>query len=400
MKALPIFLLLTAAAAADDCALLPGSPLITVDHPNPAAHLPSCLVNGSQTTITLQAPTLFDWQSFQVSAGSQLVIVSNAGASFASFHNVTGSAPAVINGSVTADGAFTLQQAAGGQITVGDTGRITAPVITLTTQRAADSLTYLRTGGGRFDAVPATQPLLKVDGNLRATNGAIKLIGSRLVQVGQQGKLEAPGNKVSVFSGPNSTVQNGSIAAAEIADGGNNIVQHFGIARGFRVEMQAVPDYDANLCELGFCGDQPGLYLGGEITASQIKLDTVHPFAPAVQNETVGSLTAVSPNAGANFEIRTARFQPQTLSGPIDDDPPVIPAPVKLPGLETAVPATSQPLAVTYSHLKTGKPGAKPATTPGAGQAVAVRGTAAKKTRSSAKPVVRGTFFGVPVKGR
>jgi hypothetical protein len=175
-------------------------------------------------------------------------------------------------------------------------------------------------------------------------------------------------------------------------------VQHLGIARGFRVEMQAVPDYDANLCELGFCGDQPGLYLGGEITGTQVKLDTVHPFAPAVQNETVGSLTAVSPNSGTGFEIHTARFQQQNLGGPIDDDPPVIPAPVKLPGLETAVPAANQPLTVTYSHLNTSRQGVRPAPAPAAGRALAVRGASQKPAKKTAKPVVRGSFFGVPVK--
>jgi len=125
----------------------------------------------------------------------------------------------------------------------------------------------------------------------------------------------------------------------------------------------------------------------------------VHPFAPAVQNETVGSLTAVSPNSGAAFEIHTARFQTQDLGGPIDDDPPVIPAPVKLPGLETAVPAASQPLTVTYSHLNTSKQRARPASAPAASRALAVRGASQKNAGKTAKPVVRGSFFGVPVKG-
>lgn len=398
MKSITILLLSLAPAMADDCALLPGHPLITVDHADPLAHLPICSVNGSQTTITLQAPAYFDWESFQVGAGSQFVIVSSGGTGFASFHNVTTATPAVINGAITADGPFTLQQATGGQILIGQTGTITAPAVTLTTQRAADAIGYLRTGTGRFDAVVGTQPLLQVEGNLRATGGALKVIGSRLVQIGPHGKLEAPGQKVSVFAGPNATVQASGIAAAELVDGENNIVQHLGIARGFRVEMHAVPDYDANLCPLGFCGGQPGLYLGGEITASQVRLDTSHPFDATVQNDTVGSLTAVSPNSGGNFQIQTASFQQQNLGDPIDDNPPVIPAPVRLPGLDNAVPATSQPLAVTYSHLNTTRSAAKPATA-GAGTALAVRGassaTARKKT---AKAVTRGSFFGVKVK--
>ena len=242
MKSITILLLSLAPAVADDCALLPGHPLITVDHADPLAHLPICSVNGSQTTITLQAPAHFDWESFQVGAGSQFVIVSSGGTGFASFHNVTTATPAVINGAITADGPFTLQQATGGQILIGQTGTITAPAVTLTTQRAADAIGYLRNGTGRFDAVAGTQPLLQVEGNLRATGGALKVIGSRLVQIGPHGKLEAPGQKVSVFAGPNATVQASGIAAAELVDGENNIVQHLGIARGFRVEMHAVPD--------------------------------------------------------------------------------------------------------------------------------------------------------------
>lgn len=399
MKALPLLLLTIAAAPAADCGLLPGAPIITVDHPNPFAHLPDCTVNGTLTTIALQAPTRFDWQTFQVNTDDLLVITSGNGTAHASFHNVTTATPAVINGSITADGAFTLQQATGGQIFVGQNGRITAPDITLTTQRAADALNYLRNGAGRFDAGSGSQPVLQVQGNLRSTNGDIKLIGSGLVQIGTHGKLEATGRKVSVFSGHNANVLSGSIAAAAPANGSNNIVQHFGIARGFRVEMRAVPDYDANLCPLGFCGGQPGLELGGEITATQVRLDTTHPFDSSVKNDTVGNLTRVSPNSGPNFQISTGAFQIQDFGGPVDDDPPVIPAPVKLPGLETAVPATSQPLAVTYSHLNSTRAGSRSAPLPAAGRALATRGSTAKTAKkSSARPVLRGSFFGVAVK--
>ena len=404
MKTIP-FLLLTVTAALGDhtlCSLLPGHPAITVDHADPTSHFPVCHVEGGLTTITLKAPARIDWETFEVGAGNQLSIVSANGAAHASFHNVTTAAPAVIHGAVVADGAFTLQQATGGQIIVGQSGSITAPAITLTTQRAADATAYLRTGSGRFDASPGTQPLLQVEGNLHATGGPLRLIGSRLVQVGPHGKLEAPGQKVSILSGPNAIASSNGLAAAELVDGENNIIQHLGIARGMRVEMQAVPDYDANLCPLGFCGDQPGLYLGGEITAGSVRLDTVHPFDPSVQNETVGSLTAVNPSSGTNFEIQTARFQAQDLGDPIDDDPPVTPAPVRLPGLTTAPrPATSQPLTVTYSHLNSAKSAGRSSTPTATSPAIAVRGTAPQPDRKkSARPTLRGSFFGIPVKSR
>ena len=370
--------------------------MITVDHADPLAHAPVCHVEGSLTTITLKAPSRFEWEAFQVDSGHQLTIASAGGGAHASFHNVTTTVPAVISGVITADGAFTLQQAASGQIMVHESGRITAPAITLTTLRAADATGYLRTGTGRFDQGSGQEPLLKVEGNLASTGGSLRLIGTRLVQVGAHGKLEAPGHTVSVFAGPNASASSTGIAAAELMDGGNNIIEHLGIARGFKVEMAAIPDYDANLCAARFCGDQPGLTLGGEISANQVSLDTAHPFDTSVQNYTVGSLAAVNPNSGPGFQIQTRSFQPQNLGAPIDDDPPIIPAPIRLPGLVAARPATSQPLTVTYSHLNAAPQNGKAAPAPAATNAVAVRGNAAKSAKKAGnKPVTRGSFFGI-----
>ncbi|YCM42434.1 hypothetical protein V2O64_14075 [Verrucomicrobiaceae bacterium 227] len=160
----------------------------------PSPHF-DCTSAGGNTQITLFQNAELQWDRFDVPAGGSLNITSDGGL-FSSKHLTSGSFPSAINGSITADGAFTLVNTAG--IRVGSGGLITAPSLTLSSLSAITPDSYR-------GSLQAGQMI--INGNLNATSGNATLLS---YQTTINGSITAPAGKVTlistgseIISGPN-----------------------------------------------------------------------------------------------------------------------------------------------------------------------------------------------------
>ncbi|MGJ8697860.1 MAG: hypothetical protein ACSHYF_16195 [Verrucomicrobiaceae bacterium] len=157
----------------------------------PSPHF-MCTSAGGNTDITLFNNADLNWTGFTLPATDSLNITS-AGGPFASTHHVSGTA--LIDGSITSDGPFTLIAPRGIRMN----GTIHAPAVTLST---------LPLTGGNFQGSLRVRDMI-VNGDIHASSGDLTLLSLRQT-IG--GNLEAPSGKVTLISAETSTVSQADLS--------------------------------------------------------------------------------------------------------------------------------------------------------------------------------------------
>jgi filamentous hemagglutinin family protein len=150
--------------------------------------------NGPLTTVSLSGPARIEWQDFTLTAGRELRFSSQNQGAFPSLNIVRNPAPAIVDGRITADGPFYLISPGGVQI--GNTGRIEAPRVLLSTLMPVDESRILADGSGNF-APNALGGAIGVDGVIETTGGPLVVL-SGTVSTGNRARLRAPGGEIRI----------------------------------------------------------------------------------------------------------------------------------------------------------------------------------------------------------
>lgn len=158
--------------------------------PSTLPHGVTCSSGGGNTILTLERDAEVSWGAFSFAPQQHLTITSAGNSSFSSTHTVRRGV-ALVEGTITADGPFSLFANGGIQIS----GTVSAPAVTLSTLPAISSNTFL---AGR------TRSQLTVSGDVTATRGELTVLGN---SVNTSGALEAPRAKLTIISAGSGTVE-------------------------------------------------------------------------------------------------------------------------------------------------------------------------------------------------
>lgn len=192
-------------------------------------------VNGPLTTVNLAGPARIEWQAFNVRAGQEVRYLSQNGGGFPSLNILRSPAAAIIDGRITADGPFYLISPGGLQ--VGNSGRIEAPRVLLSTMIPTDETKVLADGSGTFlpDGLGGS---IGVDGTIETAGGPL-IILSGIISTGGQSRMRATGGDIRLAAVDSSPVQVPPSGGGLIAPstGGTGLINTTGWIDARRVEI-------------------------------------------------------------------------------------------------------------------------------------------------------------------
>jgi hypothetical protein len=393
---------------------------------------PECGMVGTQGFISLHGDTRFSWSRLRVGPNEDMSSLQING-NFASVHVVRGEV--FIAGPVSAQGSLALF---GAQITTTPTGGISAPELVISAVLPAndedvdgyfhDTAADLETTSAPGASIPG---LVDNKGRIEATQGNLTILGGRI----QNAPADPSTGVAGLMAAPNGTVR--LVAAERIRASrtqsiplhgrpmlGNSITNG-GTIHGLRVEMRAVPQscpdedcfsLDVSIINEGKIkgtaiirgvtfdvsgGTEDAFYGTGMIENrldpnSTAKTGTIitPDFQPLLDNDPdyvrgglLSTTTAqLRPDDGDNPSVTPSRFQPaqnNTSSVPL------------LPSTSAAgVILRAQPSQAT----STADASANSAGTRGPSTSMATEDDPRKRTKRIRPTIIRGAFFGVPVR--
>jgi hypothetical protein len=155
----------------------------------------TCVENADGITITLMGASRIGWKDFTIPAGATVKVVSQAGAvnGFSSLHVNEGATIAKVDGNLQADGPLSVVSTK--SLTVGQTGRISAPSVFLSTHKMMDEVSFQQ--GNTTPMTAGSGAGLTVNGQIGATSGNVVAL-SHTVTVNNAAKITAPNGKVEI----------------------------------------------------------------------------------------------------------------------------------------------------------------------------------------------------------
>ncbi len=331
---------------------------------------------GGTTTVMLSGPARIEWQRFHVNSGESLRYVSSGG-SHASLNLVRGALPALIQGSITADGPFYLISPSG--IQLGSTGRIQAPQILLSGLAAVNDSALLSGGPAAFRKTGTG--LVSIDGQVLATSGGSVTIMGSTVRTGITARIEAPLGRVQVVAaGGTVTGQLDQGFTLERSAAGQGLVNQEGTIAARQVQILSD----------GFMRNAGRLLASGpantiQLTAPQVSHElrdgdrsVISTQRLIVQGNFRQEGPVINPDDGANPSPLAGVRQTPRLSGP---------------GFITSIaPGQTQ---LSHAPLQITKPGTSPIPAPARNPAaLAARRGVETKRKVEAGTVRKATFFG------
>jgi hypothetical protein len=412
MKILLSFFLLSQIAHAD--CVLPG--LVSFARQNGLD--PHCHMVGTQGVISLQGDARFSWSRLKVGPSGDMTSLKITG-NYNATHVVRG--PVVIAGPVTAEGPLAIFSA---QLTTEAGGSISAPEVVVsallpTADEDADgyfsgqSIT-LNVVRSPDTAVPGT---LTNHGKITATQGNLTLLG-RSIQT--DGTLLAAKGTVRLVAADKVSVTNTSATALHGQVALGNSIYNAGTIQGLKVEMRAVPRSCPNR-NCTFLIDTPIINQGkikGTAKLRGVTFDVSGGTEDGLHSRGQVEDRIEPEKSGKSGLIVTPDFRPLLANDPtyvvggplitstkqvvpVDGDSPAV-TPSRVPSSGTTPvsvpllpPASAAGLVLRAQPSKVAAQGAAAGTRGNSTTASAEEAPARKKP---ARPVVRGAFFGVPVK--
>jgi hypothetical protein len=411
MKTLLIFLTASLTTSFADC-VLPG--LHSFVHRNGLP--PVCGVVGTTGFITLNGDSRFSWSSLRVGPGEAMQSLQISG-NYASSHVVRG--PLAVSGILSSQGPLALFAS---QVTTAPTAQISAPKLVISAllpNSDADTDDFLLTDTPKTltsKAEPGTTlpGIVENRGQLTATATDLTIIGRGVRNTGQ---INATSGTVNLVAAEKVAASRNQVTAKKATFGQPNEIFNGGRIEGVRVEMRALAQacFDDS-CE--YTIDYP-IINAGTLRGSARQRGVTFDVSGA--NETPLHAQSIVENRRGSGTIITRDSRPILQNNPDyvkggtfenngrvimpnDGDRPAV-TPTRFPGSSNQRPSTPllPPTSAAGVVLTTQATAAKATTATSSTRSTGTRGSnsteEAPKRPKLRKPIVRGTFAGIPVKG-